>query len=109
MNMTLLREFLMTSANKDKLSQADRSSMLQAIDAFKEAKGNRKEKAGKYKFYRKYILETFVMFNISSVVALVSVCINCSAFKELKEPLYRILSVIFFRGRHDGTTHPRCR
>ena len=59
MNMTLLREFLMTSANKDKLSQADRSSMLQAIDAFKEAKGNREQKAEKIEILREIYTRNF--------------------------------------------------
>ena len=59
MNMTLLREFLMTSANKDKLSQADRSSMLQAIDAFKEARGNREQKAEQIEILREIYTRNF--------------------------------------------------
>ena len=52
MNMTLLRGFLMTSANKEKLTQADRSSVLKALDAFKEAKGNRDQKAEQVEILR---------------------------------------------------------
>ena len=59
MNMTLLREFLMTSANKDKLSQADRSSVLKAIDAFREAKGDRTQKAEQIKILREIYARIF--------------------------------------------------
>ena len=59
MNMTLLREFLMTSANKDQLSQADRSSGLKTIDAFKEARGNREQKAEQIEVLREIYARNF--------------------------------------------------
>ena len=52
MNVTLLREFLMTSANKDKLNQSDRSLVLQTLDAFREARGNRTQKAEQIEILR---------------------------------------------------------
>ena len=59
MNVTLLREFLMTSANKDKLSQSDRSLVLKTLDAFREAKGNRMLKAGQIKVLREIYARNF--------------------------------------------------
>ena len=52
MNVTLLREFLTTSANKDKLNQSDRSLVLQTLDAFREARGNRTQKAEQIEILR---------------------------------------------------------
>ena len=59
MNVTLLREFLMTSANKDKLNQSDRSLVLKTLDAFREARGNRTQKAEQIEILREIYARNF--------------------------------------------------
>ena len=49
----------MTAANKDKLTQADRSSVLKALDAFKEASGNRDQKVEQIEILREIYTRNF--------------------------------------------------